>query len=288
MALIPDLLAAGPTWSIEFFPPRDADAERQFAASVQELAELGPSFASVTYGALGSTKARTRDIVVDMNAQLPFPTMAHLTCVGHTRAEIIELLDHYARHGVGNILALGGDPPQDGSRPRGDFRHAVELVEIIRAHPGSFAVAVAAHPEVHPRSVSRAEDRRHLAEKLMAADFAITQFFFDVDHYLRLVDELATLGCDRPVIPGVMPFVSAEGLRRMTTLNATDIPDPLADRLNRCADSRAVTDLGVATAGELCRQLIDAGAPGVHLYTLNRASSVRRVHAALALDDVRG
>jgi methylenetetrahydrofolate reductase (NADPH) len=288
VTLITELLAAGPTWSIEFFPPRTEEAERQFEATVRELAPLHPSFASVTYGALGSTKARTRDLVVAMNAELPFPTMAHLTCVGHTHAEIAELLDGYAAAGVHNILALGGDPPEDGGEHRGEFRHAAELVRMIREHPADFAIGVAAHPEVHPRSPDRGSDRRHLATKLRDADFAITQFFFTVDDYLRMVDELQALGCDRPVIPGVMPFVSATGLRRMSAMNRTAIPPALAARLDGCADDDAVADLGIEVATDLTRALIDAGAPGVHLYTLNRAASVHRVRDNLDLGATRG
>jgi methylenetetrahydrofolate reductase (NADPH) len=279
---IPDLLRAGPTWSIEFFPPRTEEAERQFDRTVRDLAPLSPSFASVTYGALGSTKARTRDLVIAMNADFAFPTMAHLTCVGHTREEIEALLDIYATRGVHNILALGGDPPADGSPATGDFRFASELVDVIRQHPGDFAVGVAAHPEVHPRSPDRSSDRRALARKLQAADFAITQFFFTPGDYLRLVDELGALGCHRPVIPGVMPFVSAAGLERMARINGTRIPSGLRARL-KDADEGAVVDAGVECAAELTAELLDAGAPGVHLYTLNRAESVHRVHDDLGL-----
>ncbi len=283
MTAIAGLLAAGRTRSLEFFPPRSPEAEHQFHGALAELVELGPAFASVTYGALGTTQERTHDIVVGMNAEYPFPTMAHLTCVGHTRAEIVALLDEYARHGVRNILALGGDPPSDGSPPGGDFSHAIELVEIVREHAGGFCVGVAAHPELHPRSGDRAGDRRHLAAKLARADFAITQFFFDVDHYRRMVQELADLGCDRPVIPGVMPFVSAAGVRRMAAMNRTAIPPELARRLDLVAgDPDAVAELGVETAVRLCDELIDAGAPGIHLYTLNRSASVRRLWASLA------
>lgn len=281
MSRIPDLLAAGLTWSIEFFPPRSDEAERQFRAAVTELAPLAPSFASVTYGALGSKRARTRDIVVAMNSDLAFPTMAHLTCLGHTRQEVADLLDGYAAAGVTNILALGGDPPADGSAPDGDFTHAEELVTLIREHPADFAVAVAAHPEVHPRSPDRASDRRHLARKLMAADFAVTQFFFEADHYFRLMDELEALGCDRPVVPGVMPFTSAAGLQRMATLNGTELPAALREGLERRPD--AVAELGIEVATALCERLIAGGAPGVHLYTLNRAESVHRVHDNLRL-----
>lgn len=282
MTSIADLLAAGPTRSLEFFPPRTAEGEGQLRAALAELVGLAPSFASVTYGALGSTRDRTRDLVVEMNAGNPFPTMAHLTCVGHTRAEIATLLDEYARTGVHNILALGGDPPADGAPASGDFAHAIELVEIVRAHPAGFCVGVAAHPEMHPRSRDRAWDRRHLAAKLSLADFAITQFFFDPGDYARLVDELAALGCVRPVIPGVMPFVSAAGLRRMAEMNATAIPVALGRRLDLVGDDpAAVTELGVETALGLCRALEAAGAPGVHLYTLNRSAPALRVWEGL-------
>jgi methylenetetrahydrofolate reductase (NADPH) len=283
MSRISDLIAAGPTLSVEFFPPRTGEGERQFHLAVGELAGLGPSFASVTYGALGSTRERTRDLVVGMNADHPFPTMAHLTCVGHTRGEIAALLDEYAATGVRNILALGGDPPAEGGAPGGDFAHAIELVEIVRAHPGGFCVGVAAHPELHPRSPDRASDRRHLADKLAMADFAITQFFFRPDDYERLREDLAARGCHRPVIPGVMPFISATGLRRMAQMNNTTIPGPLDARLDRLADDPvAVTALGVEVATELCADLAGRGVPGFHLYSLNRAASVRSLWDTVA------
>ncbi len=282
MTSVADLIARGPTRSLEFFPPRSEDADRQFHAALGELVGLAPSFASVTYGALGSTQDRTRDLVVGMNAEHPFPTMAHLTCVGHTRAQIASLLDEYARTGVRNILALGGDPPSDGSTPGGDFSHAIELVEMVREHPGGFCVGVAAHPELHPRSTDRASDRRHLADKLRLAHFAVTQFFFEIDTYRRMVDELADLGCAQPVVAGVMPFVSAAGLRRMATMNGTAIPSDLALRLDLVGDDpSAVTELGIETATRLCADLAAIGAPGVHLYTLNRSASARRIWESL-------
>jgi methylenetetrahydrofolate reductase (NADPH) len=278
MARISDLLAAGPTRSLEFFPPRTDEAERTLERALEELAPLSPSFVSITYGALGSTRERTRDLVVRINDEHPFPAMPHLTCVGHTRADVAALLDEYASAGVENILALGGDPPADGSEAGGEFSYAWELVEMVRRHPAGFSVGVAAHPELHPRSPDRASDRRHLAAKLRLADFAITQFFFRVADYERLVDELAALGCDRPVLPGVMPFVSAEGLRRMAAMNRTTIPDDIAARLAAVEDDPAAVEaLGVEVAAGLCRDLMAAGAPGLHLYTLNRSSPVRRV-----------
>jgi methylenetetrahydrofolate reductase (NADPH) len=284
MARIGELLATQPTLSFEFFPPKNEEMERALEKAVGELAELRPSFVSVTYGALGSTRERTRDVVVRINRDQLFPAMAHLTCVGHTRADIAALLDEYAANGVENILALGGDPPADGSEPGGDFEFARDLVEVVRAHPARFSIGVAAHPELHPRSTDRAEDRRHLAEKLELADFAVTQFFFDIDPYLRMVDELAELGCDKPVLPGVMPFVNAAGVQRMAAMNGTEIPAPLLERITALADDPdAVVELGIEAATELCSALLAEDVPGLHLYALNRSHSCRAIHANLGL-----
>lgn len=272
MTRIVDLLAGGPTISLEFSPPKDDDAEKQLLDVVDELSAIEPSFTSVTYGALGSTRERTRDVVIELNRRHPFPSMAHLTCVGHTKAEIRELLDAYAEGGVQNILALGGDPPADAPPPGGDFRYALDLVELVRDHPGGFSVGVAAHPEKHPRSPSLDTDRGYVAEKLAAADFAVTQFFWTVEPYLRLLDDLAALDCHKPVIPGVMLFINIHSLRRMSELNDTAIPDELWDRcLAVDGDPKAVRVLGTDVCEALSRQLLDAGAPGLHLYTMNRA-----------------
>ena len=282
---IVDLLAAGPTLSFEFFPPKTDEAERQLEKTIHELAPLRPSFVSVTYGAGGSTRDRTRDIVIEVNRTQPFPAMAHLTCSGHTRRQVVDLLDEYAAAGVHNILALAGDPPADGSDPGGDFAYATELVELVRAHGGDFSIGVAAHPELHPRSGGdRAADRRHLAAKLAAADFGVTQFFFDGDDYLRMIDELDALGCDTPVLPGIMPAVNVTGLVRMAGMNGSVIPPALLARLEAVADNPgAVRDIGVEVATELSARLLAAGAPGLHLYALNRSASVLRIVADLGL-----
>jgi methylenetetrahydrofolate reductase (NADPH) len=284
---ISDLLATGPTLSFEFFPPKSDEAERQLEKTVHELAPLRPSFVSVTYGAGGSTRDRTRDIVVQLNGAQPFPAMAHLTCAGHTRGQITELLDEYAEAGVRNILALAGDPPADGDAPGGDFTYATDLIDVVRAHPGDFTIGVAAHPELHPRSNGdREADRRHLAAKLARADFAITQFFFDIDDYLRMVDELAVLGSSTPVLPGIMPPGAGpvSGLKRMAGMNGSVIPAGLLARLEAVADEPdALRDIGVEVATDLCRRLLDAGAPGVHLYALNRSASVLRIVDALGM-----
>jgi methylenetetrahydrofolate reductase (NADPH) len=284
---ISDLLSAGPTLSFEFFPPKSDEAERQLEKAIHELATLHPSFVSVTYGAGGSTRARTRDIVIDVNRSQPFPAMPHLTCAGHTRAQITELLDEYAAAGIHNILALAGDPPADGSDPGGDFTYATELVDMVRAHPGDFAIGVAAHPELHPRSAGdRETDRRWLAAKLAVADFAITQFFFEIDDYLRMIDELAVLGSSTPVLPGIMPPGAAPltGLKRMADMNGSVIPPPLLERLEASADDpQALRAIGVEVATDLSARLLAAGAPGLHLYALNRSESVLRIVDGLGI-----
>jgi methylenetetrahydrofolate reductase (NADPH) len=284
MTRIAELLAAGPTLSFEFFPPKNDEAERQLEKTIHELAPLQPSFVSVTYGALGSTRDRTKDIVVRFNDEQPFPCMAHLTCVGHSRSEIVALLDEYQAAGVHNILALAGDPPADGSDPGGDFSYALQLVALIREHPAGFSIGVAAQPELHPRSVDRASDRRHFAAKLEAADFAVTNFFFRVDDYLRMVDEVADAGSTKPILPGVMPAISVAGLVRMADMNGTAIPADLLARYEEAdGDPAAVRRVAVESSIELAQALAGAGAPGLHLYALNRSSAVLQIVASLGL-----
>src|SRR3954471_18991038 len=271
MSKIADLLAAGRTFSFEFFPPKTDEMRRQLEKAVHELAPLRPSFVSMTYGALGSTREFTRDAVVRINEEQPFPAMPHLTCVGHTRADIDDLLDHYAQSGIENILALGGDPPADGSHPGGDFSYATELLEVVRAHPAGFCVGVAAHPELHPRSADRATDRRYLAAKLELVDFGITQFSFLPDEQIRLRDELAELGCTTPVIPSVFPVINVAGVKRMAAMNGSVIPAPLLERLNAAATPDEVVDIGIEAATEVCAVLLAAEVPGLHLYPMNRS-----------------
>jgi methylenetetrahydrofolate reductase (NADPH) len=279
---IDDLLRAGTTLSFEFFPPKTPEGMDAFTAAYDDLAQLSPDFTSVTYGALGSTRGTTEALVNRLNAEHAFPTMPHLTCIGHTRDELTELITSYRDAGVENILALAGDPPADGS-DAGDFVYASELIELIRSI-GDFAVGVAAFPEVHPRSTSREEDRERLAAKLELADFGMTQFFWDAEHYVRLRDELAALGVDKPLLPGVMPFVSVPGTRRMSAMNGTAIPADLDAKLAAVdGDPEATRALGIDVAVELSAALLEAGVPGLHLYTMNRAASVREVTDRLGL-----
>ena len=273
MTLVADLLAAGPTLSVEFFPPRTDEGVAQLRSTVAELAPADLSFVSVTYGAGGSTRELTRDVVVGLEAEQPYPAMAHLTCVGNARAQLDDLLDDYAANGVHNLLALFGDPPADGSDPGGDFEHAVDLVELVRSHPTPMSVAVAAHPEGHPRSPDLATDRKFLAAKLQAADLGITQFFFDADDYFRMVDDLAALGCDTPVLPGVMPLANPTAIKRFADMAGARFPEELAARVE-AAEGEDRHRIVVDAVARLSQQLLDGGVPGLHLYCLNRSAVV--------------
>jgi methylenetetrahydrofolate reductase (NADPH) len=282
MARVSDLLAAGRTCSFEFFPPKTDGAQLSLGRTIAELEPLAPSFVSVTYGAGGSSRARTRDVVTWVRKETSITPMAHLTCQGHTRAEIAEILDEYRAAGVENILALGGDLPGDMTEHApSDYHYASDLIEDIAG--SDFSIGVAAHPEVHPRSPDRAADRRLLAAKLARADFAITQFFFEAEHYVRLVDELAGLGVDKPVVPGIMPVTNAGQLRRMAELSGAAVPDWLVERLDGVDDPDEVRRIGVDVASGLCAELLEHGAPGLHLYTLNRSTASREIYANLGL-----
>ncbi|MFT6291924.1 MAG: methylenetetrahydrofolate reductase (NADPH) [Ilumatobacter sp.] len=276
MARISDLLAAKRTLSFEFFPPKSSNAQMTLGRAVGELQALGPDFVSITYGAGGSDRHRTGEVVSWMRADTDLVPMAHLTCVGHTRTEVAGLLVDYRRNGVENILALGGDAPATGSSVKSDYVYALDLLHDVAA-TDCFSVGVAAHPEVHPRSESRAADRRHLADKLNLADFAITQFFFEVEHWQRLVDELGTLGVDKPVVPGIMPVTNLKQIKRMAEMSGTALPTWLTERLERCNSADQVRRLGIELATKLCRDLLDAGAPGLHLYTLNQAATAKEI-----------
>ncbi|MGQ0520426.1 MAG: methylenetetrahydrofolate reductase [Actinomycetota bacterium] len=287
MARITDLLAGGRTFSFEFFPPKTDEAERQLEKALHELEPLRPSFVSVTYGAGGSTRERTRDIVLRINRDTSMTAMAHLTCAGHTRGELADIVTGYRDNGVDNILALAGDPPAtngDEPAPAGDFRFASELVDLVRSL-GDFSVGVAAHPELHPRSAGdRAADRDHLAAKLRLADFGITQFFFRARDYLSMMEDLAERGVGTPVIPGIMPVTNAGQVQRFARMAGAEFPPDLAARIEAVGDRpEEVRRVGVEVATDLCRELLDAGVPGLHFYTLNRSTATREIYANLGL-----
>jgi methylenetetrahydrofolate reductase (NADPH) len=283
MARIADLLSAGRTFSFEFFPPKTDAATIVLEQTIAELAPLSPSFVSITYGAGGTTRSLTHDLVARIRKESSITPMAHLTCVGHLRSEIEEILDQYEAVGVENILALRGDQPADPAdhKPT-EYEHAIELVSQI-VDRGSFSVGVAAHPECHPKSSSRQTDRKHLADKLKLADFAITQFFFDAKHYFQMVEELSALGVDKPVIPGIMPVTNNSQAKRMAELSGAAFPKWLEDRLASSDDADEVRKIGVEAATELCAELLVGGVPGLHFYTMNKSTATREVYANLGL-----
>jgi methylenetetrahydrofolate reductase (NADPH) len=283
MTRIADLLATGRTFSFEFSPPKSADGSMSLGRTIAELEPLAPSFVSVTYGAGGSTREHTRDTVLWVQRETSIPPMAHLTCVGHTRAEIAEIIATYVDAGIVNVLALAGDPPKNPADARpSDYTYATDLIEHLR-DISDLCIGVAAHPEGHPRSPDLATDRRLLAEKMKVSDFATTQFFFDIEHYVSLVNDLADLGVDKPVIPGIMPVTNIGQVERMAELSGAAFPDWLRTRLEAGTSPEHVRQIGVEAATQLCAQLLEAGAPGLHFYTLNKSTATREIYAQLGL-----
>jgi methylenetetrahydrofolate reductase (NADPH) len=284
MARIAELLAAGPTYSFEFFPPKTDAEQARLVRALRELEPLGPSFVSVTYRGGRESRQRTYDLVTGILRTTTITPMAHLICVAHTRLELAEILVAYRQAGIENLMALGGDPPADPTAGPGELRHAVELVELARAI-GGFSIGVAAHPACHPLSPDRQSDRDHLAEKLRLADFAVTQFFFEIDEYLRLVDDLRRRDMEKPVLPGIMPVTALRSIPRMAGMGAA-VPSWAVARLEAAANrggDEAVRRAGIDIASELCQALLDAGAPGLHFYTLNSSTATREIYASLGL-----
>jgi methylenetetrahydrofolate reductase (NADPH) len=283
MTRIADLLASGRTFSFEFSPPKSADGSMSLGRTIAELEPLAPSFVSVTYGAGGSTREHTRDTVLWVQRETSIPPMAHLTCVGHTRSEIADIIATYVDAGIENVLALAGDPPKNpaDSRPS-DYTYATDLIEHLR-EISDLCIGVAAHPEGHPRSPDLATDRRLLAEKMKVSDFATTQFFFDLEHYVSLMNDLADLGVDKPVVPGIMPVTNIGQVERMAELSGAAFPDWLRARLEEGTSPEHVRQIGVEAATQLCADLLDAGAPGLHFYTLNKSTATREIYAQLGL-----
>jgi methylenetetrahydrofolate reductase (NADPH) len=277
---VDQLLAQGPTTSFEFFPPKDDDEVAVLDRALVELQDLQPSFVSVTYRGGASSRERTFGLVRRLHDEGALTPMAHLTCVHHTRSELVEILSDYRDAGVENLMLLGGDAdPAHGAV--GELRHASELVDL--AHEvGTFCVGVAAHPAGHPDSPDLATDRRYLAAKLASADFAATQLFFEAAEWRGLVDALAALGVHKPVLPGIMPVTTLASLDRMRALGGV-VPDGLAARLTEASTRGrgAVRAAGVEAATELCRELLADGAPGLHFFTLNRSSATREIVTAL-------
>jgi methylenetetrahydrofolate reductase (NADPH) len=279
---IADLLTTGRTRSFEFFPPKSDVELATLSRTLVELQPLAPSFVSVTYRGGAASRQRTHDLVVGMLHTTKLVPMAHLVCVAHTRLELAEILVGFRKAGVENLLALGGDSTPDGTP--GELRQAIELVQLARAI-GGFSIGVAAHPAGHPSSPNLTSDRDYLAEKLALADFAITQFFFEADEYFGLVADLAERGIDKPVLPGIMPVTSLRSIPRMAAMGAA-VPEWMVGRLEAAATKSGgdgVRACGIEIATELCAELLEAGAPGLHFYTLNQSSATRDIYRALGL-----
>jgi methylenetetrahydrofolate reductase (NADPH) len=277
-----------PTFSFEFFPPKTAEDDRLLWQTIRELEPLRPSFVSVTYGAGGSTRARTIEITERIASDTTLLPVAHLTAVNHSLAELRSIAGNLAAAGVTNMLALRGDPP---GNPGGEWikhpegvDYAAELVALLRS-VGQFCVGVAAFPFQHPDSSSLAEDTAHFVEKCRAgADYAVTQMFFDPEDYLRLRDRVAAAGCDVPLIAGLMPVTNMGIIARSEQFSGAPFPAKLAARFAAVAhDPRAVRSMGIYETSKLAERLLDEGVPGIHFYTLNRSKATREVWANLAL-----
>ncbi|MEM1331302.1 MAG: methylenetetrahydrofolate reductase [NAD(P)H] [Planctomycetota bacterium] len=288
--------------SFEFFPPKSEAGAENLYQNIAQLEPLRPSFVSVTYGAGGSTRELTQDLVIRLRNETPLDPVPHLTCVGHDEREIYELLERYATHGVGNILALRGDPPggpnADYDWDCGTFRNAGDLVAFIRkfndqkAHPDKrgFGIGVAGFPEGHPSTPNRLDEIDHLKAKVdQGADYIVTQLFFDNRDFYDFRDRCELAGIKVPIIAGVMPITSAKGMRRMGDLAAgARFPAPLIRAIKRTGErNEAVERVGVHWATEQCRDLLDHGVAGVHLYTLNKSLATRRIYETLGVEDSR-
>ena len=274
-------------YSFEFFPPKDQAGEERLWAAMSALEPIAPDFISVTYGAGGSTRDRTIRITSEITERTSIPTVAHLTCVGSTRGELIEILQKYKEAGIHSILALRGDPNGGPSAPWvptvGGFNHADQLVELAM-EVGGFEVGVAAFPDVHPASQGDlAKDVEVLIRKeSLGASFATTQFFFEADSYQRLVEALAAKGSNLPIIPGILPVTNVKQLVRMSELSGTPIPASILEKFSAVeADQEAVQKLGIEIAIELCEQLLELGVPGLHFYTMNTSSATLEIYRKL-------
>jgi methylenetetrahydrofolate reductase (NADPH) len=284
-----DALYAQPklTLSVEFFPPKTDTGEENLFSEIEILKRLKPAFCSVTYGAGGSTREKTVELVDRIHRQCVLEVMCHLTVIGQSKAEARGILDQLERKGIENLLALGGDPPQGASgwksHPDG-FQHAVELVrEAVRR--GAFSVAVAGFPEVHPRALSRESDLRYLKEKVDAGAAAvITQLFFDNEDYYRFVEDARKTGVKVPIVPGILPILSVPQLRRFVSLCGSKIPTKLETELCKFEnDDAAAVQLGIDYATRQCEELKRFGVPGFHFYSLNKSRSVSAVCENLGL-----
>lgn len=276
-----------PAFSFEFFPPKTEQGERNLYRALAELRALEPAFVSVTYGAGGTTREKTIEIVKCIKDEHGLEAMAHFTCVGATAPQLHATLDDMLEAGIENVLALRGDPPageEEWTQTEGGLEYSRELVEMIAADY-RFTIGAACFPETHIHAVSAEDDLRHLAEKVAAGvDFLITQLFFDNAVYFDFVQRAREIGIEVPIIPGIMPITHVGQIERMARMCGASIPDALRQELHLRADAdEAVLDFGVAYATLQCAELLASGAPGIHFYTLNRSPATRAIVSALKL-----
>ena len=275
-----------PCFSFEFFPPKTEEGWTNLRQTLEDLAGLEPGFVSVTYGAGGSTRDRTLQLVSEIKATTGIEAMAHLTCVGHTREELNEVIDRLLESRIENVLALRGDPPQ-GQKSfapvAGGLQYASDLVELIRHKDHTLCIGGACYPEGHIEASSRDEDLTNLKRKVDAGlDFVITQLFFDNAFYFDFVERARRVGINIPIVPGIMPITNFEQINRFIRLCGATMPMRLSLQLEKVKDDPdAIAQLGVAHATVQCMELLGRGAPGIHFYTLNRSPATRMIVSAL-------
>ena len=260
--------------SMEFFPPKTPEGAEKLRAARKRLAELGPEYFSVTFGAAGSTQAGTRDTVLDIHRE-GHQAAPYLSCIGRSRAELREIIKEYQSNGIRQMVALRGDLPSGFGGLSGELSHANELIEFIRAETGDwFHIEAAAYPEMHPQARSPQEDLKHFISKIKAgANSAITQYFYNADAYFRFVDEMRKVGVDVPVVAGIMPITNYTQLMRFSDMCGAEIPRWIRLKLASFGDdSESIRAFGLDVVTKLCERLIAGGAPGLHFYTLNQAA----------------
>lgn len=287
------------TFSFEFFPPKTEKSSQKLYQTMASLGPLNPSFVSVTYGAGGSTRELTHDLVVRLHRETKLDPIPHLTAIGHSKKEIEEILIRYAKEGISNILALAGDPPHgitNYDRSSDDFKHAIDVVRFIKdfntkgIHPDArgFGIGVAGFPEGHPATPNRLLEMQYLKEKVDAgADYICTQLFFDNRDFLDFKERCDIAGIKVPIIAGIMPITSINGMKKMAELSGgSRFPAPLLRALDRCQDdTEAVKRVGIHWATEQCRDLIDHKVGGIHFYTLNQSDATREIYQGLGIKD---
>lgn len=274
-----------PFFSFEFFPPKTEEAREHLLETARTLRELRPAFVSITYGAGGSTRARTIEVSKQIQNEVGLNVMAHVTCVASSRADLRAVLSDLEAAGIENVLALRGDPPKDGAlfeAPASGFAHASDLAAML-ARNYHFCLGGACYPEKHPEAASLEDDLQNLKRKVDAgAEFLITQLFFDNDKYFEFVDRARRLGITVPILPGIMPITNYEQIQRFTAMCGATIPPKLLAELQvRREEPKAVEELGVAYAALQCTDLLRRGAPGIHFYTLNKSPATRAIVSAL-------